>query len=1037
MLDPVSNKPDFPKMEEEVLARWEANGTFAKSIESRPVSSSFVFYDGPPFATGLPHYGHILAGTIKDVIPRYQTMRGRRVERRFGWDCHGLPVENEMEKELSISGKQQIEAFGVGNFNESCRGIVQRYASQWQDVIRRCGRWVDFDNDYKTMDVDYMESIWWVFKSVWDKGLIYEGHKCMPFCPRCSTPLSNFEVQQAYADVKDLAITVRFSLDGHENTSFLAWTTTPWTLPSNMALTVGPDLDYDFVETETETLIVASALRETILGDTPNTVAKTVRGSELVGETYEPLFSYFSDKKAEGAFRVIAGDFVTTDAGTGIVHTAPGFGEDDFIAGQANGIPLVCPLDMEGNFTDEVPDLQGRGAKEVDLDLVIRLKEEGRLFNKTTVSHSYPHCWRCDTPLLYRAITTWFLEVNSIKEQMIAANKETRWVPSHLRDGRFGNWLEGARDWAISRNRYWGTPLPVWKCVDCASTRCVGSRAELEEHTGTQVDDLHKHFVDQLQMKCDCGGTMERIEEVLDCWFESGAMPYAQLHYPFENKEFFEANFPADFIAEGLDQTRGWFYSLTVLGTALFGCSPFKNVVVNGLVLADDGKKMSKRLRNFTDPLELINEVGADAMRLALMHSPVVRAEDLRFSDDVVRLESRAILIPLWNAYSFFVSYARTDGFDPASDLLNDPSDNPLDRWILSRLEGLKSTVMQSMDAYELQPSVTAFVDFIEDLTNWYIRRSRRRFWKSDSDQDKLAAHTTLYTALLDLSRIIAPYVPFVADAIYCNLRVDSMPESVHLDEFPTPTVSLRDTALEDRMDRVIRAASMGRALRVKHEIKIRQPLSSVTLVTRDEDERRGLEELSHLVRAELNVQTVLFTDNEDDLVTVAAKGNFRALGKRFGKQTPLVAAQIAALPHADIRALEAGESRSLCVGDLEAEVTIDDILLERTQREGLIVENDGTLTVGIETELTDELIAEGRARELISKLQTMRKDADFAITDRISVVVTCSDELMAAFNTHLAYIKAEVLATSFEAGAATEKVDINGLPCCVEIKRA
>ena len=1036
MLDPVSNKPDFPKLEAEVLARWEANSTFAESVDSRSVDESFVFYDGPPFATGLPHYGHILAGTIKDVIPRYQTMRGRRVERRFGWDCHGLPVENEMEKELEISGKQQIEALGVDKFNESCRGIVQRYATQWENVIRRCGRWVDFKNDYKTMDVDYMESIWWVFRSVWDKGLIYEGHKCMPFCPRCSTPLSNFEVQQAYADVKDPAITVRFKMDGHENTNFLAWTTTPWTLPSNMALTVGAELEYDFVKTADETVVVASALREQLMGDAEHDVTKTVKGSELVGETYEPLFPYFVDKKAEGAFRVIAGDFVTTEAGTGIVHTAPGFGEDDFNAGQSAGVPLVCPLDMEGKFTDEVVDFAGRAAKDADLDLIIRLKNEGRVFSKTTITHSYPHCWRCDTPLLYRAITTWFLEIGPIKDQMIAANRETKWVPAHLRDGRFGNWLEGARDWAISRNRYWGTPLPVWKCEDCSKTHCVGSRAELEELTGATVTDLHKHFVDGLTMSCDCGGTMTRIEEVLDCWFESGSMPYAQVHYPFENKEFFEANFPADFIAEGLDQTRGWFYSLTVLGTALFGCSPFKNVVVNGLVLADDGKKMSKRLRNFTDPLELIDEVGADAMRLALMHSPVVRAEDLRFSDEVVRLESRAILIPLWNAYSFFVSYARTDDFDPATDQLSEPSQNPLDRWILSRLEGLKETVVTSMDAYELQPSVTAFVDFIEDLTNWYIRRSRRRFWKSDSDQDKIAAHTTLYTALLDLSRVIAPYVPFVADAIYCNLRTDSMPESVHLDLFPTPDASLRDAKLEERMDRVIRAASMGRALRVKHELKIRQPLSAVTLVTRDADERTGLQELAHLIREELNVKDVLFTDNEDDLVTVAAKGNFRALGKRFGKSTPQVASAIASLDHAAIRALEAGESRVLSIGDIEAEISIDDILLERTQREGLIVENDGTLTVGIETDLNDELIAEGRARELVSKLQTMRKDADYAITDRICVVVACGDELMAAFNAHRDHIMNEVLATSFEVGDAPETVDINGHECGVRIER-
>ncbi|MCA9322734.1 MAG: isoleucine--tRNA ligase, partial [Planctomycetes bacterium] len=1001
MLDPVSNKVDFAAQEEDVLAFWKDQDVFRRSVEQRPEDQSFVFYDGPPFATGLPHYGHLLAGTIKDVIPRYQAMRGRRVERRFGWDCHGLPIENEIEKSLGISGKKQIEEYGIDRFNEACRGTVQRYAGEWERIVMRAGRWVDFRNDYKTMDLSFMESIWWVFKTCWDKGLIYEGKKSMPFCPRCSTPLSNFEVQLAYKEVKDPALTVGFRAIDDDRLVFLAWTTTPWTLPSNLALTVGSDIDYDFVELEGTTYVCASARRDALFGKEESArVMRQAKGHELVGRHYVPLFPWFSTLAAEGAFRIVGGDFVTTEDGTGIVHTAPGFGEDDFNIGQAEGIPLVCPMDMEGQFTDEIPEYEGRFVKDVD-DLVIRrLKEEGKLFRKEAYVHNYPHCWRCDSPLFYRAITTWFLSVAPIKEAMQAANAETNWVPAHLRDGRFGNWLANARDWAISRNRYWGTPLPVWKCEDGHAT-CLGSVAELQEKSGATVVDLHKHIVDDLVITCPeagCKKTAHRIEEVLDCWFESGSMPYAQVHYPFENKVWFESNFPADFIAEGLDQTRGWFYSLTVLGTALFGTSPFRNVIVNGLVLAEDGKKMSKRLKNYPEPLEVINACGADAMRLALMHSGAVRAEDLRFSKAAVELELRSILIPLWNAYAFFVSYARTDGFDPACDLDPAAPTNPLDRWILSRLQGLETTVTASMDAYDLKVSVDAFVAFVDELTNWYIRRSRRRFWKSEDDADKCQAHSTLYRVLLELSQVLAPYVPFVAEVIWRNLRTAEHADSVHLSDFPAPDASLRDPELDRHMDRAIRAASMGRALRVKHEIKVRQPLSAIILVTRDAAERQALETLSQLVREELNVKELRFTANEDDLVKVSAKGNFRALGQRLGKDTPKIAALVPGLDTKAIRALEAGETLVLEAGDIRCEITIDDLVLHREQREGLLVENDGTLTVGIETELTPELIAEGHARELVSRLQGLRKDMDLELTDRVTVhFATDDDELAAA----------------------------------------
>ena len=1042
MLDPVSNKVDFPRVEADVLAFWKDRNIFQRSIDERPADRAFVFYDGPPFATGLPHYGHILAGTIKDVVPRYKTMRGYRVSRRFGWDCHGLPVENEMEKQLQISGKKAIEAYGIHEFNEACRSIVLRYAGEWETIIGKTGRWVDFKNDYKTMDLDYMESIFWVFKSIWDKGLIYEGKRSMPICPRCSTPLSNFEVLQGYKEVKDPAITVKFPVVGSPNTFILAWTTTPWTLPSNLALTVGPEIDYVRVKRGDETFVCAAARAAALFGTEPDhEIVATLKGKDLVGMRYEPLFPYFAGLAAEGAFRVIDGDFVTTEDGTGVVHTAPGFGEDDFVAGQKHGLPLVCPMDMEGKFTSEVADYAGQNVKDADPKIVERLKSSGLLFAKTTILHNYPHCWRCESPLYYRAITTWFLKIDPLKEAMLAANAQTTWVPANLRDGRFGNWLAGARDWAISRNRYWGAPLPVWRCETCGKLQCVGSIRELETLSGQEVTDLHKHFTDKIELPCSekgCDGRAKRIPEVLDCWFESGSMPYAQVHYPFENKDWFEANFPADFIAEGLDQTRGWFYSLTVIGTALFGKSPFKNVVVNGMVLAEDGKKMSKRLKNYPEPMEIVSTMGADAMRLALMDSPVVRAEELRFSEAAVDQELKNILIPLWNSYAFFVSYARTDGFDPERDLVAEASPNPLDRWIVSRLNGLVGEVIESMDRYDLQGAVGAFVRFIDELTNWYIRRSRRRFWKSENDGDKRFAHSTLYRVLKDLVHVIAPYVPFVAEAIYRNLRTEADPESVHLALFPVVKPDEIDRALDRHMDRAIRAASMGRALRVKHNLKVRQPLPALLLVTTDAAEAKALAELSPLIRDELNVKEVRFTDNEDDLVVVSAKGNFRVLGARLGKDTPKIAAAVATLTSADIRALQRGEKRTVTAQGASAEVTIDDLQIARQQREGLVVENDGTLTVALETTLTPELLAEGHAREFTSKIQGLRKDMDLEITDRIRVTYSSGAELAQAIEAYRDHIMNEILATELvymASGQATE-IDVNGFVCRVAIEK-
>ena len=742
----VDKQVSFPKLEEKVLETWKKDKLFEKSLKKNENNESYIFYDGPPFATGLPHYGHILPGTIKDIIPRYQTMKGKYVARKWGWDCHGLPVENLIEKELNLNSKKEILSYGIDKFNEACRNSVLRYTSEWEKTIDRMGRWVDFRNSYRTMDAKYMESIWWVFKSLWEKGLIYEGFKILPYCPRCTTPLSNFETNQGYKDVQDPAVTIAFKLKDEDNTYILAWTTTPWTLPSNTGLAVGKDIEYVKVKDGDKYYILASDLLSRYYKDVNSVeIAARFKGPELVGKKYEPLFPYFTHLENEGAFRVVIGHHVTTESGTGIVHIAPGFGEDDAEIGRKEGLPALCPIDQEAKFTDEVPDYKGIQVKKADKDIIKRLKAEGKLIRQETYQHSYPHCWRCDEPLIYRAVSSWFVNIQKIKDKMIAANEKINWMPDHIKHGRFGKWIEQARDWAISRNRYWGCPIPVWKCEECGEVICVGSIEELEKLSGKKITDIHKHYVDPITLKCKCGHEMHRVDEVLDCWFESGSMPYAQVHYPFENKEKFEANYPADFIAEGLDQTRGWFYTLVVLGAALFDKNAFKNVVVNGLVLAEDGRKMSKRLRNYPDIDEVFNKYGADALRLYLMNSAAVKAGDLLFSENGITEVLRNYHLPLWNSYSFFVTYANVDGWTPDQKVTT--FTNPLDIWLNSVTEKLVAAVDGALGSYDFQTAIKSLYKYIDDLTNWYIRRSRRRFWKSEDDTDKKAAYTALYNA--------------------------------------------------------------------------------------------------------------------------------------------------------------------------------------------------------------------------------------------------------------------------------------------------
>ena len=1040
MFKPVSSKVDFAAMEEGILEFWAQNDTFKKSIENRPKENEYVFYDGPPFATGLPHYGHLLAGTIKDIVPRYQTMRGHRVERRFGWDCHGLPIEALAQEALGLAGAPAIVEAGIDVFNEKCRSMVSTYVEEWEKTVTRMGRWVDFQNDYKTMDKDFMETIWWVFSELWKQGRIYRAHRIMPYSWKLNTPLSNFEAGRNYQDVQDPSVTVRVKLNGFEieNACALVWTTTPWTLPSNLAICAGLDIDYVAVrDVESGDVFVLAEARLSAYykKEEQYEVLKKMKGSDLKGLTYEPLFDYFKDN--ENSFVVLNDEFVSTEDGSGIVHMAPAYGEDDYRVCSAVNIPLVEPLDVDCKFTSMVPDYEGQFCKDADKAIIKRLKDEGKLIHQSTIQHSYPFCERTDTPLIYRAIDAWYVRVEDLRDEMLANNEQTHWTPEHVGSKRFANWLADAKDWNISRNRFWGSCIPVWVNVDDPEdTICVGSAAELEELSGKKVTDLHKHFVDEILIEKD-GKTYKRTPEVLDCWFESGSMPYAQQHYPFENRDHFEGNFPAQFIAEGLDQTRGWFYTLTVLSTALFKKPAFKNVVVNGLVLAEDGQKMSKSKKNYPDPLHVVHEYGADALRLYMINSPIVRGESLRFAEEGVKHSLRHLLIPLWNAYSFFVTYANVDGWEPG-DSKPGQSENLLDRWIESSLANLCQEVAAAMDNYDLQRAVRPFVAFIEDLTNWYIRRSRRRFWKSDDDGDKQQAYVTLYHTLIELCKIAAPFTPFIADEIYRNLRTDNMPESVHLCDFPTASGAKRDEDLEKQMRIVMDVVVMGRQLRKDNDAKVRQPLSRLDVVSRDSELLNQVDELKEIIEEELNVRNVVFGDDESAFATLNAKANFKALGPRFGKQMKAVAGAIDQLDSDALKALAAGGVAEVVLAGETFELTGDDVLVSHDPKEGLAVQTQGALVVAIDLELDDDLIREGLARELIKEVQALRKTSGLEVTDRITLTVSSDDKVNEAVAAYDEYIKNEVLALSIEtASAEGESVDLNGHACTISIVKA
>jgi len=1027
----VDKQVNFPEIEQKILKFWKENKIFEKTLEKTNYNEQYVFYDGPPFATGLPHYGHILPGTIKDIIPRFQTMKGRYVERVWGWDCHGLPVENLIEKELNLQSKQDILEYGIANFNEACRASVLRYTSEWEKTIDRMGRWVDFKNAYKTMDPYYMESIWWVFNTLWEKGLIYEGFKILPYCYRCSTPLSNFETSQGYKDVQDPAITVAFQIKGVPETYILAWTTTPWTLPSNMALAVGDDIQYVKINDGGKNYILAKDLVGKYYKDTDRlNIVEEFNGKKLLGLKYVPLFPYFADLEKEGAFRIVPGHHVSTESGTGVVHIAPGFGEDDAEIGRMEKLPTVCPVNDEGKFTEEVTDYKGINVKEADRQIIKRLKDEKKLIKHDTYQHSYPHCWRCDEPLIYKAITSWFVDIQKIKNKMISANNKINWVPDHIKEGRFGKWLENARDWAISRNRYWGCPIPVWKCDKCGENKCIGSIRELKELSGKKdIDDIHKHYVDDLTFKCKkCNGTMKRVEEVLDCWFESGSMPYAQSHYPFENKEKFEKTYPADFIAEGLDQTRGWFYTLVVLGAALFDKNPFKNVVVNGLVLAEDGRKMSKRLKNYPEVDYIFDKYGADALRLFLMNSAAVKAGDLLFSEHGVQEVLRNFHISLWNAYSFFVTYANVDKWEPKNNEEN-KLENPLDIWLISYTEKFVCDIDKMLEEFDFQTTIKTIYMYIDGLTNWYIRRSRRRFWKSENDEDKNQAYSALYKALIKLCIVTAPVAPFLVEEIYQNLKTDNMPESVHLNDFPVEDKNLRDLTLEKEMELVQKTVEIGRSLRARVKINLRKPLNAVYLVTRDKEEIELLSKMSDIIKEELNVKNVIFEEEEEKLVTLSCKANFRVLGKKVGKLMKQVADIISNFKKSDILKIESGETISINMNNENIDLAPDDIIIERTEKEGLSVINEGSLTVGLNTNLTEELIEEGIARQFIRHVQNLRKEKDLNVIDKINIFYTAPDEIVKAVANWDEIIMQETLGLSINKDERADiEVDIDDI---------
>ena len=1032
----VSTNLSFVEREQETEKFWEENRIFEKSVEERKDDPTYTFYDGPPTANGKPHIGHLQTRSFKDLFPRFHTMKGEMVPRKAGWDTHGLPVELEVEKLLHINGKDQIEAYGIAPFIEKCKESVWKYKGMWEDFSKDVGFWADMEHPYVTYDNNFIESEWWALKQIWDKGLLYKGFKIVPYCPRCGTPLSSHEVAQGYKDVKERSAIAKFRVKGEE-AFILAWTTTPWTLPSNVALCVNAAEDYVKVESKGETYYLAAALCDTVLGEGEYTVLETYKGADLEGKEYEPLFDFVSPK--EKCWYVVCDDYVTLTDGTGIVHIAPAFGEDDAKVGRKYGLPLVQLVDGKGQMTAETK-WPGVFCKDADPKILQDLEERGLLFSAPKFEHSYPFCWRCDTPLIYYARESWYIKMTDVKDQLIKNNNTVQWYPESIGKGRFGDWLENVQDWAVSRNRYWGTPLNIWEC-ECGHRHAVGSIAELKElsHNCPEDIELHRPYVDQVTIPCPhCGKEMHRVPEVIDCWFDSGAMPFAQHHYPFENKELFESQFPADFISEAVDQTRGWFYSLLAISTLLFDKAPFKNVLVQGLVQDENGQKMSKSKGNAVDPMEALQKFGADPLRWYFYTNSAPWLPS-RFHEKAVIEGQKKFFSTLWNTYAFYVLYANIDSFDPTKYQLDRCALTVMDRWLLSRLNTAVKGVDENLSAYKVPEAARVLQDFVDELSNWYVRRSRERFWAQGMEEDKVAAYMTLYTALVTTAKIAAPMAPFMTEEIYRNLvcSVDKdAPESVHLCRWPAYDAGRVDPQLEQDMDEVLKVVTLGRAARNLANRKNRQPLSCLYT-----DASAGLGELyQEIIKQELNVKDLQFLSDMSQFISYTFKPQLRLLGQKFGKKLGEVRTALQNLDGAAAKKqLDDTGSLTLTLSDGEVSLTAEEVLIDTAQKEGFTSVSDRGLTVVLDTTLTPELEEEGFVREIVSKLQSMRKDAGFHVTDHIEVYHQGSEKIAQVLKDHEASILADVLGEACHHGQLdgyTAQWDINGETTTFGVKK-
>ena len=1048
MYEKVSTKLDFTSREEKVLKFWKENEIFEKSIEEKKDLPTYTFYDGPPTANGKPHIGHVLTRVIKDMIPRYQTMKGHKIIRKAGWDTHGLPVELEIEKELGIDGKEQIEAYGLDPFIRKCKESVWKYKGMWEEFSNKVGFWADMDNPYVTYHNTFIESEWWALKKIWDDGLLYKGFKIVPYCPRCGTPLSSHEVAQGYKTVKERSAVVRFKVIG-EDAYFLAWTTTPWTLPSNVALCVNPDENYCKVKAaDGYTYYMAEALLDKVLGGMAEKLVKeeklaegtpayeileTYKGKELEGKEYEPLFEctkeYVAKLPQKGHY-ITCDSYVTMSDGTGIVHIAPAFGEDDANVGRKYDLPFVQFVDGKGDMTKETP-YAGLFVKDADKPVLVDLEKAGLLFDAPKFEHEYPHCWRCDTPLIYYARDTWFIKMSAVKDRLVKNNNTVNWIPEGIGKGRFGAWLENVQDWGLSRNRYWGTPLNIWEC-SCGKRHAIGSIEELKSMSDNCPDDieLHRPYIDAVTIKCpDCGGEMKRVPEVIDCWFDSGAMPFAQWHYPFENQDIFEDNFPADFISEAVDQTRGWFYSLMAISTLLFDKAPYKNVIVLGHVQDKDGQKMSKSKGNAVDPMDALNKYGADAIRWYFYSNSAPWLPN-RFHEDAVVEGQRKFMGTLWNTYAFYVLYANIDEFDPTKYTLEYDKLSVMDKWLLSKLNSMVKSVDDNLGNYRIPEATKALAEFVDDMSNWYVRRCRERYWAKDMPQDKINAYMTLYTALVTLCKAAAPMIPFLTEDIYQNLvrTVDkNAPESIHLCDFPEVNESMIDPELEASMDEVLKVVVFGRAARNTANIKSRQPIANMYIKA-----AKTLDDyFVDILRDELNVKNVEFKEDLSAFTAYSFKPQLRTVGPKYGKHLNAIKEYLANVDgNKAMSELKADGVIKFTADDTEIALAEEDLLIDVAKMDGYVTEGDNYVTVVIDTTLTPELIEEGYVREVISKIQTMRKDSDFQVTDRIKVYVTGNAKIAEVMEKNADEIKRVLLGDAFVMDAAcdnSKEWNING----------